>query len=158
MKLFAKVFAAAVLNLDLAEQQNPKKLFAKVSLKEIVKESLIEFKYWYLILKIPFIFSDKLGCQTGNPLGGDYKGKANLTVSGRSCQKWSMQDPHEHKFAERFVDEGDHNFCRNPATPSPSGVWCYTTDPKVRYELCAVPFCPVPGNKIILNYFEMIHI
>ena len=45
MKLFAKVFVAAVLNLDLAEQQNPKKLFAKVSLKEIVKESLIEFKY-----------------------------------------------------------------------------------------------------------------
>ena len=142
MKLFAKVFVAAVLNLDLAEQQNPKKLFAKVSLKEIVKESLIKFKYWSLILKIPFIFSDKLGCQTGNPLGGDYKGKANLTVSGRSCQKWSMQDPHRHKFTERFVEEGDHNFCRNP--DGEPGAWCYTTDADKRWEQCIIPECATP--------------
>merc|ERR1719153_968523 len=86
------------------------------------------------------IIAGQIQCQAGSPPGADYTGQANTTVSGRTCQKWSLQTPHSHSYSV-----GDHNFCRNPATPSLSGVWCYTTDPKVRYELCAVPFCPVPA-------------
>ena len=79
--------------------------------------------------------TDELGCQTGKPLGGDYKGKANKTVNGRNCQKWSLQKPHGHVFG----GQGDHNYCRNP--DGEPGVWCYTTDPEKRWELCHVPEC-----------------
>ena len=54
-----------------------------------------------------------------------------------------MQDPHEHKFAERFVDEGDHNFCRNPDGES-VGAWCYTTEANKRWEQCIIPECAIP--------------
>ena len=79
--------------------------------------------------------TDELGCQTGKPLGGDYKGTANKTVNGRNCQKWSLQKPHGHIFG----GQGDHNYCRNP--DGEPGVWCYTTDPEKRWELCHVPEC-----------------
>lgn len=29
---------------------------------------------------------------------------------------------------------GDFNYCRNP--DGNSGIWCYTTDPKKRWEAC----------------------
>ena len=32
---------------------------------------------------------------------------------------------------------GDHNYCRNP--DGESGIWCYTTNPDSRWELC----CPL---------------
>ena len=53
------------------------------------------------------------------------------TVSGHSCQAWNVQWPHRHTFG--YV--GSHNFCRNPDNLT-GGVWCYTTNPKVRWELC----------------------
>jgi hypothetical protein len=34
---------------------------------------------------------------------------------------------------------GDYNYCRNP--DGEPGVWCYTTDTNVRWELCDVPAC-----------------
>ena len=58
------------------------------------------------------------------------------TISGKKCQKWSEQKPHKHKYA--FV--GDHNFCRNPKNDQ-TGVWCYTTSRKKRWEYCDVPKC-----------------
>ena len=82
-----------------------------------------------------FFCSDQLGCQEGSPLGSDYSGNASITVSGRTCQKWSVQTPHTH----RWTDQGDHNYCRNP--DGEAGAWCYTTDPDVRWELCLVPEC-----------------
>ena len=88
-----------------------------------------------LSLLTSFFCSDKLGCQEGSPLGSDYSGNASITVSGRTCQKWSVQTPHTHG----WTDQGDHNYCRNPDRES--GAWCYTTDPDVRWELCLVPEC-----------------
>ena len=58
------------------------------------------------------------------------------TISRKKCQKWSEQKPHKHKYA--FV--GNHNFCRNPKNGH-TGVWCYTTSRKKRWEYCAVPKC-----------------
>ena len=62
--------------------------------------------------------------------------RISKTISGKKCQKWSKQKPHKHKYA--FV--GNHNFCRNPKNGH-TGVWCYTTSRKKRWEYCAVPKC-----------------
>ena len=83
-------------------------------------------------------------CQEGNPLGASYSGKVNHTISGRSCQAWSSSQPHEPKFTDvgkvGETEAGDHNYCRNP-DGNIGGVWCYTTDPDMRLEHCAVPIC-----------------
>ena len=34
-----------------------------------------------------------------------------------------------------------HNYCRNP-TNFGRGPWCYTTDPKKRWEYCDINLCP----------------
>ena len=55
-------------------------------------------------------------------------------MSGRTCQHWSRQSPHDHDKDQ----VGDHNYCRNP--DGSGGVWCYTTDPDFRWEYCQVPY------------------
>ena len=73
-------------------------------------------------------FQDNLECQEVNPLGGvgaSYLGRMNVTTSGRSCQAWTAQQPHE--IANKFGELGEHNYCRNPYPLE--GVWCFTTDP-----------------------------
>ncbi|XP_033126062.1 uncharacterized protein LOC117124046 [Anneissia japonica] len=71
--------------------------------------------------------------------GADYRGTVTVTVSGNTCQKWTSQAPHSHsRTSENYPDTGlgDHNFCRNP--DNEETVWCYTTNPSVRWELCDV--------------------
>merc|ERR1719334_1621076 len=61
------------------------------------------------------------------------------TISGKLCQKWSDQRPHQHWVTP--IDGNDHNYCRNP-DGEPNGLWCYTTDPSTRTEFCnQPPFC-----------------
>ena len=81
--------------------------------------------------------SINVDCQEGNPLGASYSGNMNVTVSGKTCQAWSAQEPHGHNFEE----VGEHNHCRNPDGDS-RGVWCYTIDPDEQWEYCYVPKCP----------------
>jgi len=64
--------------------------------------------------------------------------EVSSSASGRSCQKWTTQEPHSHnKTNENFPNRGvgDHPFCRNP-DDDPRGPWCYTTDPGLRWEYC----------------------
>ena len=80
-----------------------------------------------------------IGCQHRSTSGRDYAGKANTTIDGIPCQKWSDTQAHDH----RFTHVGDHNFCRNPiGANSQHQVWCYTTDPEHGRQNCSVPFCP----------------
>ena len=84
---------------------------------------------------------DQLECQSGSPLGTGYRGKANTTTGGRTCQKWNQLKPHQ----SGHPNVGDHNYCRNPDN-HPKGVWCYTTDPYKRWELCSVAKCEETSN------------
>ena len=77
-------------------------------------------------------------CQSKAMSGRDYKGRVNVTKDGVPCQRWNESEPHKHPFS--YV--GDHNYCRNPIEAPVSEVFCYTSDPNVRYQFCSVPFCP----------------
>ena len=74
--------------------------------------------------------------------GRDYRGNQNITRSGKTCMKWTLQDPHKHGLLEKYPDAGlgDHNFCRNPDGEQDDdgeiGIWCYTTDPLVPWDYC----------------------
>jgi len=74
-------------------------------------------------------------------------GIVHVTVSGKQCQAWSANTPHvphEDYTDDKFPDgsrEAANSYCRNPDESYSAGVWCYTTDPNTRWELCAVPLC-----------------
>merc|ERR1719369_1708320 len=36
-------------------------------------------------------------------------------------------------------EEKENNYCQNPDTNYDGGLWCYTTDPKKRWEQCVQP-------------------
>ncbi|XP_035684677.1 plasminogen-like [Branchiostoma floridae] len=78
-------------------------------------------------------------CQEGS--GASYRGKVPVTTTGKVCQRWNSQTPHGHsKTPANYPSSGlEQNYCRNP--DGESGVWCYTTDPGTRWELCDVPTC-----------------
>ncbi|XP_066264852.1 uncharacterized protein [Branchiostoma lanceolatum] len=78
-------------------------------------------------------------CQASD--GASYRGQVAVTSSGRTCQRWDRQTPHDHtRTSANYPSSGlEENYCRNP--DGTSGVWCYTTDPNKRWELCDVPVC-----------------
>ena len=47
-----------------------------------------------------------------------------------------------------FLSGLEKNFCRNP--DKEKRPWCYTTDPKKRWEYCSVPKCG-GSNKMFFN-------
>lgn len=82
---------------------------------------------------------------TGN--GADYRGVQEQTKSGLKCQRWDAQYPHKHVFSAAKYNTSDlkENYCRNPF--SAPTIWCFTTDPKVRWSICSPvgvirPDCP----------------
>ncbi|XP_028996569.2 plasminogen-like [Betta splendens] len=78
-------------------------------------------------------------CTTGR--GQAYRGTIAVTESGRTCQSWSSQTPHQHnRTPENYpCNDLDNNYCRNP--DNEKRPWCYTTDPDSRWEYCNVPSC-----------------
>eukprot|EP00058_Branchiostoma_floridae_P013184 XP_002598672.1 hypothetical protein BRAFLDRAFT_67080 [Branchiostoma floridae] len=80
-------------------------------------------------------------CQVGN--GVSYRGTVAVTETGRTCQRWDSQYPHDHGYTTAdYPSSGlEQNYCRNPG--GDAGVWCYTTDPSTRWEYCDVhvPVC-----------------
>ncbi|XP_067684957.1 plasminogen-like [Haliotis asinina] len=80
-------------------------------------------------------------CYTHSTL---YLGTLNITNTGRTCQRWDTDTPHNKNFYPRGMSAWDpalvneSNYCRMPGHAIP---WCYTTDPNVRWEECSVPLC-----------------
>lgn len=76
--------------------------------------------------------------------GVTYLGSLNITHSGKVCQKWSDNLPHQINsfITDRMFPDGSkeaaQNYCRNPNVKS--GVWCYTMDVDVEWEYCNT--CP----------------
>ncbi|KAL5019133.1 hypothetical protein ScPMuIL_004855 [Solemya velum] len=74
-----------------------------------------------------------------------YMGHRTCTLSGYTCQRWDVFQPHSHNYnvSDRFPDayiSAANNYCRDPSN---TGMpWCYTTDPGVRWQFCDIPVCP----------------
>ncbi|CAC5400890.1 PLG [Mytilus coruscus] len=82
-------------------------------------------------------------CYTTGSYGAVYKGKITCTVTGRTCQRWDRDYPQKRnrKHIPSNSDDLHSNYCRDPGPPYDGTPWCYTTDPKVRWEFCHVPLC-----------------
>ena len=78
--------------------------------------------------------------------GFDYRGCQTKTVSGRTCQSWLTNTPHDTATVEDYLDPvaAFDGFCRNTKKPLAPGktIWCYTTDPDKRFEYCKPLDCP----------------
>ncbi|XP_048342980.1 prothrombin [Sphaerodactylus townsendi] len=74
--------------------------------------------------------------------GQNYRGPISVTRSGIECQFWSSKFPHKPDFNTTTYPHANliENYCRNPNN-NQAGPWCYTRDPTVRSEECAVPVC-----------------
>jgi hypothetical protein len=78
----------------------------------------------------------------GDDFGRTYRGLVTSTESGRTCQNWLDQHPHEIDIKPSKKNGlGNHNFCRNP-DESFKKPWCFTMDPTVPKEECEIPLCP----------------
>ncbi|CAH1238878.1 FN1 [Branchiostoma lanceolatum] len=79
-------------------------------------------------------------CQMGD--SASYRGTVSVTETGKTCQRWDSQEPHEHLSVTpgNYPSAGlQQNYCRNP--DGHTNLWCYTTDPDSRWEECNVPRC-----------------
>ncbi|XP_028582560.2 prothrombin isoform X6 [Podarcis muralis] len=74
--------------------------------------------------------------------GQNYRGSISFTKSGIECQYWSSKFPHKPDFNTTSHPGANltENYCRNPNNNT-RGPWCYTRNPVVRAEECAVPVC-----------------
>jgi len=84
-----------------------------------------------------------------------YRGCQSKTRSGFSCQPWSSQSPHRHsRTPAKYPGRGlISNYCRNP--DGSKTIWCYTTDPKKRWEYCdpLIPTCLTTSSKLCVFPF-----
>lgn len=51
----------------------------------------------------------------------------------------NLQKQLEHNLPKGSLEAAE-NYCRNPDLDE-GGPWCYTTDPRKRWEYCDIPLC-----------------
>ncbi|XP_066288248.1 apolipoprotein(a)-like [Branchiostoma lanceolatum] len=77
----------------------------------------------------------------GKPDGSDYRGNLSVTRTGKTCQRWDVDFPHDRRYRPDEYPELVENYCRNPGVDE-AFLWCYTTDPSTRWQYCNNPACP----------------
>eukprot|EP01083_Nonionella_stella_P205249 747603_1 len=85
---------------------------------------------------------DENSCSTPLKKGHNYRGTVSVTKSGKMCQRWDSQFPHEHSdwTHEKHPSAGlVENYCRNSSNGDGTQPWCYTTDANTVWENCSVP-------------------
>ena len=77
-----------------------------------------------------------------------YMGTMSTTRSGRTCQAWSEQTPHQHSYGDGPEDFPDNrfpeNYCRHTKDwPEGQKPWCYVTDTtwSRNWDYCDVTPC-----------------
>eukprot|EP00931_Biecheleriopsis_adriatica_P098375 TRINITY_DN7231_c0_g2_i1.p1 TRINITY_DN7231_c0_g2~~TRINITY_DN7231_c0_g2_i1.p1 ORF type:complete len:949 (+),score=198.10 TRINITY_DN7231_c0_g2_i1:115-2961(+) len=69
-----------------------------------------------------------------------YTGVQYRTVDGYQCVKWGEGIASDYTAAKYSILEGASNYCRNPFLASDKNkgdtIWCFTTDPLVRWQEC----------------------
>ncbi|CBY12640.1 unnamed protein product [Oikopleura dioica] len=92
-----------------------------------------------MMIKISFLIHFTIAKECYDPeRSWEYTGSVDFTVTGEKCMNWRSGSTHSPKHYP--TQAGSSNFCRNPDN-DPTGPWCYTTDPNVRFGYCNVPFC-----------------
>ncbi|XP_066257101.1 uncharacterized protein [Euwallacea similis] len=88
--------------------------------------------------------------------GNDFIGQLTITRSGRECDFWDVTNSSVHQhfiYNNTYFPELNStqakNFCRNPIRDI-SGSWCFTKDPQVVQDVCAVRDCDRPEELIII--------
>merc|ERR1719243_514531 len=84
-----------------------------------------------------------VSCYEESDKGESYKGLLTSTTSGRTCQNWLKDMPHDITIEPSSENGlGNHNYCRNP-DGSEDKPWCYTMDPSPDHEkeTCDIPVC-----------------
>jgi len=129
------------------------------------------------LMKFDFQYTEnKATCYLHKNEGWEYRGDKNVTISGKTCQEWTSQVPHAHKFTPKSFPNWSYykfgrNRCRNPKWHNdwkgwekwddwqnkPDGPWCYTTDKKKEWEYCfekceGVGECPPTTDDLWYNY------
>merc|ERR1719198_1517442 len=92
-----------------------------------------------------------MSCYEESDKGKAYKGLAASTTSGRTCQNWLKDKPHEVGMEPSTENGlGNHNYCRNP-DGSEDKPWCYTMDPSPDHEkeTCDIPVCPEAARDFV---------
>lgn len=103
---------------------------------------------------VPFvdIKKDHITTTCYNDRGRFYQGSINVTRSGIPCQPWNQQVPHQHRLSVDVIPElkNSDNHCRNPGGISDK-PWCYTSNPNIRWEYCAVPQCGEASTRPVMK-------
>ncbi|XP_049459626.1 muscle, skeletal receptor tyrosine-protein kinase [Epinephelus fuscoguttatus] len=103
---------------------------------------------------VPFVDvkQDQITTTCYNDRGRFYQGSVNVTRSGIPCQSWNQQVPHQHRLSVDVIPElkNSDNYCRNPGGISDK-PWCYTSNPNIRWEYCAVPQCGEMGLASVMR-------
>lgn len=68
-----------------------------------------------------------------------YRGTQNETSTGKKCQSWAVDVPHNRGMHTNELMPGQglgsHSYCRNP-NGKKKQLWCFTMDKKTEWEYC----------------------
>lgn len=81
--------------------------------------------------------------------GATYRGFQQISRNGFECQKWNDQssDYTAVKYPLRGMQQGDHNFCRNP-DDDVHGIWCFQVGHDSNGHARGKGYCdPLPCDK-----------